>query len=599
MRRIILFTIGSIQEYIINSRKTKDLQNASNSISILITTLIKYLREKFNGEVLLPLLELDFDRKNQSAQPPNYFIASYENDTPVGDKLKKAAIEEFSRSFFEKLENLEIEQILISQLQQQLNQALDIYWCDLPFSDKDDKVQVIEELFLQLDALKNTKYFEPINEPEGEKCSLCGVNNAIFYKRSENGLFPYKRQRYYTYNKDESISGASIYDLLEEVQKSNPEYDVKKDIESRDLFVDVDRIDSLENHLKAGECLCGVCFKKRFDESEKILSLSDYALHDWLSKFDPKEIIMKDMSNKYNAQAVYELWNDSKKGNALLSKLKSEYGYDKIPSPPTFYCLYRMDIDDLGKRMGKEEYSPKLSELISSFFTCIKDKHESYRNLKIVYAGGDDLLAIMSLGEGFRFAKLLHKKFNQQIGDSIYPDLTYSQGLFFAHHKSPFAEVLRLSRDKLVELKNRYKDDNPAKNGTVISILTEGYSDQSVFFKNSGTINLFEFEELMDYFQNDSSYFHQVLGKEFINLDNFSTTDEHVYLRMLFTEQKRLMKRSLPDYEGKTEIFDKVERSLMDFMLQNISKKGIELINYFNLFALIKKLNLQKRGDYD
>ncbi len=597
MYRIILFTIGSVQEYISNSRKTSDLHNASNSLSTLIIKVIDKITKKFGGKIILPVLGGETGRQQNSAHCPNYFIASYENDYLVGAELKKMALEEFSKGFVSELKGMKIDEKLISQIQRQLDHALDIYWCDLSFDDQPAKI--IPKLFSQLEALKNSKFFESTNEPEGEKCNLCGVNNAIFYRANENGSFPYKRQKYYTYKEDESISGTSIYDLKDRLDRKKLTY-TEKDITSVDFFIDVDCVKVLKgkNYLKAGECLCGVCFKKRYikNEDSRILSLSDYALFDWLHGIDPQSVILSDPVINHNSQAVYELWRDPLTREGLLSKLQLDEDDKKYLLPPTLYCLYRMDIDDLGKRMRKEDYPRELSEIINQFFASLKDKFTHDKTVKIVYAGGDDLLALMSVERSFEFASSLHQLFKDQIKDKNYSDLTYSQGLFFAHHKSPFSEVLRLSGDKLVELKNRYINDTLPKNGTVISILTEGYSDQSVFFKNSKTMNLLEFEELMDYFKNDSSYFHEVLGEEFINLDDFSKIDESSYRKMLFAEQKRLMKRSLRDSEEKTVRVDQIERILKHFMLQNMNK-GIDLPNYFNLFALIKKLNSQKRGD--
>lgn len=604
MKRIILFTIGSVQEFIITARKTRDFQNASNMLSKLMLRAIQTVKKEYRGNIILPHMEHNA-AEQQPSIVPNYFVASYENERPIGKQLKEILEVEYKKDMVDVVEkavakNDEIIEILKQQISKQLRTALDIYWCDIPDEGSGANKQAIDKLYAHMEAVKNTRQFEPHYEQEGEKCSLCGSRNAVFYK----GDAPYKMQKIYIDKNNPGTYSLSIYDVIEKMKKQNPQYvyekaKFEKEFSSEVCAIKVDKYDSFKNLLNDKERLCSVCFAKRVGckkdhhpDEDSIRSLASFALKDWLSNKKLEKYICDQEHKSY--EDFYELAYSRGVKN-ILSKDYSKKELEKIPEPPVYYCLYRMDIDSLGKKMRQAgENSSLLSEKLFVFLKeIINTAKYTCSGVSIIYAGGDDLMALMSAQESIRFAETVKTVFKKIFEKSEYQDLTYSQGLFFAHYKSPFSEVTRLSKEKLEGLKQRFKNAFPEKNGTVISLLTDGFSERDVFFRNNRELNISNLTELMTYFNRYSTYFHHTLGQAFLGLEDAAKLDTHIFMQMFFAEQRRLMKRSWENREDMLHL-NHIEMLLHDFLRYNcISDKEIDLTNYFNLFAVIEKLNTQ------
>ena len=122
-----------------------------------------------------------------------------------------------------------------------------------------------------------------------------------------------------------------------------------------------------------------------------------------------------------------------------------------------------MDGDSLGKQMGHEDRQPIISHALNKFtknVSKIVDEHDGF----LVYAGGDDVLALLSLDDALPAAVALQQDYKEcfakasnesDTNTQVYS--TLSSAINYCHMGTPLTQVLTNSHDLL---------DNVAKDGT-------------------------------------------------------------------------------------------------------------------------------------
>jgi len=111
--------------------------------------------------------------------------------------------------------------------------------------------------------------------------------------------------------------------------------------------------------------------------------------------------------------------------------------------PSKYYAVIALDGDSMGKTIAQAtskdehaEISAKLSEYTKRAREIVEGKHLG----KLIYAGGDDVLALANLSDLLKILKELRDKFPTLIEGK---ESTASAGVCIAHCKVPLGEVLR------------------------------------------------------------------------------------------------------------------------------------------------------------
>lgn len=641
-QRIILLSIGSVQEFIINSKKSSDLLSSSKIFSNLINEGIKFLLD-MDGQLLLPKIQVDNHKIKSSINQnnlPNYFIIKYKSDSSLAETVEKHMRNFYVDKF---IKNKGIKGIngFQEQICDHLNSALNIYWVEqeldsnFSLNNSEQYKYVYEKLYKYLEAVKNVKKFNNISE-EGRKCSICGVRNALFLNKSENNNKFSVQSVYKHIVNDQEFCEKSLCELVDKLEKKK----IKVSNEDIMKIKQESQLNYLNYEaLKKNEMLCGVCLLKRiinYDSQNKIKSLAGICLSSYKEKnykkgtqfYNYYNFIDKKIKESKKQCDVYESLYEENWGNftnnleeereIVKKQIEEKFSNLNYKELPKYYCLYRMDIDNLGKWMSGEYkeaeeslycYQRDLSQNISGFFNEIIKYFNSDSKGSLIYAGGDDLLALVPLDIICDLQCCVSRSFSEKVNYNYkYKHITYSQGVFIAHYKSPLGEVIRISKEEIEKTKDRFKEKvnclDTEKDATVISILTDGYESRSVYFKNymeDQQTYVLLYEELLKYFDKyNSSYFYEELEKEFLNFDNDidKPYKRDLLLNMFELEQKRLMKRSImiENYENVSkeeleERVDKINNKLMKFLEINGRKEnGVDFENYFNLFHIIRKL---------
>ncbi|WP_052889893.1 type III-B CRISPR-associated protein Cas10/Cmr2 [Thermogemmatispora carboxidivorans] len=150
--------------------------------------------------------------------------------------------------------------------------------------------------------------------------------------------------------------------------------------------------------------------------------------------------------------------------------------YRLIGAPSPYYALLQMDGDQMGTIIG-EVQSQEDHRTISGALSTFARKEvprivEDERPGKLIYAGGDDVLAFAPLAQIFAMASALQQTYREIVGSSVQTvsngtrTATVSMGIAIAHHLMPLTLVRRMAREAEEQAKQRY-----GRNALVVTIL--------------------------------------------------------------------------------------------------------------------------------
>ena len=125
-----------------------------------------------------------------------------------------------------------------------------------------------------------------------------------------------------------------------------------------------------------------------------------------------------------------------------------------LAPPSPFHALLLMDGDNLGAHMSNLDHQPKITQALADFTGQVKGLVETH-NGYLIFAGGDDVLALLPLEDALPAAAALHRLYGECFARTPVPS-TLSGAIEYAHIKMPLTRVIRDAHDLL---------DNVAKDG--------------------------------------------------------------------------------------------------------------------------------------
>ena len=128
-----------------------------------------------------------------------------------------------------------------------------------------------------------------------------------------------------------------------------------------------------------------------------------------------------------------------------LQQLRRSAGLQSLPSP--YYAILLMDGDQLGKHMGEQAKQQPISAALNQFTQeagAIVREHNGF----LIYAGGDDVLALLPLDNALAAAAALQKDYRGAFkkhcidkGHDV--QSTLSGAIEFVHIRTPLTRVLQ------------------------------------------------------------------------------------------------------------------------------------------------------------
>ncbi|MDY0361181.1 MAG: type III-B CRISPR-associated protein Cas10/Cmr2 [Desulforegulaceae bacterium] len=424
---LIQAAIGPVQDYIASARKLRDLWFGSYLLSELSKTVARSFKDQ-GAELIIPFAESDKDfEKDSDLIVANKIFAELKNGLDP-DKIIEQAKKDWlnhKNEFAEKtLEILSKEfshiQIRKDLFKKQINDSGEFYAAWTKYDDEKDYKIAKHKLEKLLAGRKNLR---------------------IFYRPEWNG---------------EGIPKNSLDGLRESVTMENQK-EIKgiiKANEKLDTLGLVKRFYSVSKYNKNFDDLSKIAIKpwlKQFD-------LMDFTyLNNFLSNFSEINI-EKSAGNGKNFvlnHAEYFFTDKSellKNKNAYkdYAKFKAMFG-----DPNKYACIFVGDGDNMGKALdqietldGHRKFTKNLGEFAKSVGKII----ESYGG-SLIYAGGDDVMAYLTIDNFYDCADEIRKDFSRKM-KKIFDELnlkgdypTFSAGAAIVHHSMPLDQALNLARE--------------------------------------------------------------------------------------------------------------------------------------------------------
>lgn len=575
---LFLYTIGPVQSYIQQSRKTKDLYAASKILSLLSACAMKKILERNSANsILFPY----YDNGEEDISYPNRGVAFVEetNLLEFGSIVEKAIREKYT-SLANAYLNTEFD---INDLQEQLQ----VYWVFEEYNKSyresymklEDSMKRVKSVrtFVQNDY---SEYEKRKDYPSKlQKCNLCGERFKICDNVGKNYISKYKLTRY-----EGLCSVCLLKRLYTEEQFSGIE------------FPSTSRI-ALSYWLN--EVLEQEEFRENYEKVKKLLG-SEYS----------DEILYGSNKNDLNAEVKNCL-------NVLLKVKSQKYLKHR------YYALIVFDGDNMGKWVSgeyfKAEYredvkaQKEVSKLLGEYASWVKtylsmDKEQLGR---VVYAGGDDFLGFVPLDNLFSVLHNLRIEFHRRVNEKLKPykenpneELTFSAGVCIAHYKTPLDIVIKEARRQEEYAKNvLYKEDGSVfeKDSFSISVLkrsgehlmsTLRFDSENV--DDGVLITLKDIQKQMEFF---SDQFIRVLEREWSRMERINGNDgtgNFLYYskEMIQSELMRLLRRSCllqDDKLEREEVINTLYKDIEQLMTKCIAQYS-SFSNFISMLFVIEFL---------
>lgn len=135
------------------------------------------------------------------------------------------------------------------------------------------------------------------------------------------------------------------------------------------------------------------------------------------------------------------LWGEQKEAAlSLLGKLKNLHKQADLGPVSPFYAILRMDGDELGKQMSDSTKQQAITAGLARFADNVQDivyRHNGF----LIYAGGDDVLALVTLEDALALSASLRAHY-MDCFDGSGIRTSVSAAIEYVHFKMPLAKAL-------------------------------------------------------------------------------------------------------------------------------------------------------------
>ena len=469
------FTLGPVQGFVSQARRTRDFWAGSFLLSWL-SGVAMAATKKLGGRIEFPIPPegyLDWIEGNGNGDAPRQGSIPNRFKATVPNSFDGKLIEQAVREAWIKL----AEQVWRSDLQQISSAATSAVWARQNENFWEISWAITEDVSASnlLDRRKNWRNHVPPPEP-GVKCvimegwqELSGIeamdkngNDArrgfweqvrAAYKNCETDFaegemlcaLAFVKRRFARYFQDFSaniVLGQQSLNLkgwqLETGMPSVAYMAAVRWLEQVVRHSDQDKVAKL---FEIGQQMVG---RDEWDVRIKCLHEAVSAKRlDHVYKAERRKLIALDGSlfftharENMKRQKVEELRQSVEEFESILKSLDLK---DKSPTP--FYAVLLMDGDSLGVQMSKQENQQKIANALNEFTSQVPEVvHQN--NGFLIYAGGDDVLALLPLEDALPCALACRHTYTQAFfGTGINTSL--SGAVLYAHVKTALGEVLR------------------------------------------------------------------------------------------------------------------------------------------------------------
>jgi CRISPR-associated protein Cmr2 len=421
---------GPAQDFINSARRSRDLYAGSRLLSLAAGKAAERLAARVGYQNLIfpaPKSSQHFQQLSESGIP-NVVLVLANQPEDCAELIEEAiqAARDYFRDEAKRLLQPHEEQIDWPASQKQIEEMLEVYWASVPIEK--DYAQARNRLVAAVAARKNTRDFLPVAFGKSvPKSSLDGARESVTYRASaswkrKNGLREGEElsgvdllKRLWPENSFLSTSHLAALPYLEGIQRQG-------------------RTEALKFYLErlAGET----------DEEARVRWAHPVVRDTLLSDYDPR-ILFEGRLGEFFEQPGPAL----DRARVVLTEMYQDFG-----RPEPYYAVLHADGDHMGEtidhqsQQGMDAHRALSNKQALEFAGRVRGIVEDHKGC-LMYAGGDDVLALLPLHTALPCAKTLAQTFHSALkglGAGLDPSL--SVGLAIVHHLEPLQDALELVR---------------------------------------------------------------------------------------------------------------------------------------------------------
>lgn len=516
---LLLISIGPVQDFIASARRGRDLWFGSWFLSEVAKAAALSLRTSESRAIFIfpSIPEGEEELKpGSSFNCVNKLLVKLPSGTAQG-KMQAVQIDVQCRvkALWKKIsEDPNVARpLLLGNAEKQLDDLVELLWVALPLPADAQYARVRSQLEHLMHIRKQTRAFQPVSwGSTAPKCALDGERESVIpeeaYRRQPGESDAKRSQQLY---KDFGISDGerlSAVGLLKRLGRHDDDPDEQHRVPSAShiaatplmqrmteaLRENPSKIKALEEYL---ECLkkdaIAVDLITPFKKGTPFFGgyqgriLYETRLPELLgvSKKESSEQNTSRGSSAAGLSAAKQAEQGKvEKAQKALRNLLNELAGNRQPS--AYYALLMADGDRMGATVDAlktVEQHQTLSRHLSKFAAQVRDliDDQDVANGRLVYAGGDDVMAFVPLhtllGTLEALRALFHTRMKEALeacGTSLEPP-TLSFGVVIAHHMEPVGYV----RERVREAEQRAKQ-LPGKDALAITLCKRGGADITV-----------------------------------------------------------------------------------------------------------------------
>jgi CRISPR-associated protein Cmr2 len=476
MAYLLLIALGPVQDFIATARKTRDLWFGSYLLSEVSKAAAKHLHDQ-KHQLIFPNPKDPTDlepEQSRGLNVANIILCSVVSDDEENvKKLAREAIQK-AKSRLHQIRIQAVKRAGLSNKQKiienQIEDLLESYWAITKLKGEMDYPAARRRVSHTLDARKATRTFQQPSWAEAgiPKSSLDGAREIV--TPEDDGDHNLRRLGM---KKGERLCGVGLVKRLgiHEIPKPFQEkFASTSSIAAATLVTESNKSEVLTYYQELVQ-----------NDEVKLFNLTGAALFE--SRL--REFFEDDNPNEKTLEQ--RLNEPRSKLNELLKKISG----GKTPLP--YYALLLGDGDNMGKTIdlltkdGIQAHQQFSSDL-AGFATKAREIVEAAHGC-LIYAGGDDVLALLPLHTALECALCLNQAFEQAVGGEKYKQKdkedkevkpSFSAGMVVWHHLEPLQEALQAARDAEKKAK-----DVDGKDALCIMVAKRSGADISVRAKFS------------------------------------------------------------------------------------------------------------------
>ncbi len=475
-KHLLIFTIGPVQSFIAEARRTRDLFVGSRLLVELTRAAAQAVDEIDDVEWVYP------GDVGQDSLPNRFVVFASANRGDqawqVAEKAVKDRWASYASHAWDQLKKFAPtkDKTWEAIWKRQIDSFPEVYWavCRSPSSDEiayllgngalSDHAAHYTITSLALNARKGMRRFEQTTE-HGEKDTLSGMREPLHTKELNARKYWREVAEGLLHHGNPSLvrpDGRERLDALGAVKRFIPprefpgieKFPSTSSVAAADFRRHIAKsqaaLDALEKHRRQVAALGVFAPGDGFAAEEIGLAPWDY----------DGDLLYDSTFTRQTFEDDYGLKVKEKDLAPARDSLGKLYRAAQC-RPSTYYAILRMDADGMGEKIAgcqspeeHQKISRSLSEFAKQVPQIVEGKLEVQvsatreRRLagRVVYAGGDDVLALLPAADVLPAAAALRKAFLGVL-HALAPKATISAGVALVHHRHPLGSALRAARE--------------------------------------------------------------------------------------------------------------------------------------------------------